>query len=390
MRILYCAIDQTVPGTTGGSIHVAAVAEGLAALGHEVHVLAQPGPGGFPRGRAAWHAMAPPLGRRELRWLRRGAVAEVVRARRPDVVIERYYNFGGEGIVAAATHGAVPALEVNAPVVDYAGSPKARLDRALLLEPMRRWREHVCRLADVVITPSAAIVPDWIRPERLLTIEWAADTTRFRPGAPGPAPFARKPGDVVAIFAGAFRAWHGAHHLVDALRLVHQAGGHRLALVLAGDGPELPLVREKAAGLAGVTILGAIPHEAMPATLAAADIGVAPFDVAAHPPLALDFYWSPLKVFEYMASGLPVVAPRIPRLAGLVEDGREGLLYDPPAPPALAAALESLLDDGRRAALGRAARERAEREYSWAAHCTRLAGAFERALARRAHGATVP
>ena len=43
MRILYCAIDQTVPGTTGGSVHVTAVAEGLAALGHEVHVLVTPG-----------------------------------------------------------------------------------------------------------------------------------------------------------------------------------------------------------------------------------------------------------------------------------------------------------------------------------------------------------
>ena len=38
MRVLYCAIDQTVPGTNGGSVHVTAVAEGLAALGHEVHV----------------------------------------------------------------------------------------------------------------------------------------------------------------------------------------------------------------------------------------------------------------------------------------------------------------------------------------------------------------
>ena len=39
MRILYAAIDQVVPGTKGGSVHVAAVAEGLAALGHDVHVL---------------------------------------------------------------------------------------------------------------------------------------------------------------------------------------------------------------------------------------------------------------------------------------------------------------------------------------------------------------
>ena len=57
-----------------------------------------------------------------------------------------------------------------------------------------------------------------------------------------------------------------------------------------------------------------------------ADIGVAPFDVAAHPPLAQDFYWSPLKIFEYMAVGLPVVAPALPRLKRLIDDGHEGVL----------------------------------------------------------------
>lgn len=390
MRLLYCAIDQRVPGTTGGSVHVRAVAEGLAALGHEVHVLATPGPGGFPAGRVTWHAMHPPLGRRELRWTRRGAVSTIARRLRPDLVIERYYNFGGEGIVSAARAGIAGVLEVNAPVIDYPGSPKARLDRALLFEPMRRWREHVCRLADVIVTPSAAIVPHWIPPARVLSVEWGADTTRFEPGAKGIAPFSRQAGDVVAIFAGAFRAWHGAHHLVDAFRLVHQRGGHRLKLVLAGDGPELPLVREKATGLSGITILGAVPHEVMPATLAAADVGAAPFDVAAHPPLALDFYWSPLKVFEYMASGLPVVAPRLPRLAGLVEDGREGVLYAPPTADALAGALESLLDDGRRREMGTHARVRAERDYSWSAHCRALERAFHEALERRRHGAPAP
>ena len=41
-EVLYSAIDQTVPAAHGGSVHVTAVAEGLAALGHEVHVLASP------------------------------------------------------------------------------------------------------------------------------------------------------------------------------------------------------------------------------------------------------------------------------------------------------------------------------------------------------------
>ena len=48
MRILYAAPDQLIPGTQGGSVHVASVADGLAARGHDVHVLAAPGEGGFP------------------------------------------------------------------------------------------------------------------------------------------------------------------------------------------------------------------------------------------------------------------------------------------------------------------------------------------------------
>jgi glycosyltransferase involved in cell wall biosynthesis len=51
---------------------------------------------------------------------------------------------------------------------------------------------------------------------------------------------------------------------------------------------------------------------------------------------------------------------------------REGLLYDPSQPGALAATLEALTDPPRRQALGRNARERAVREYSWSAHCAAL------------------
>ena len=101
MRILYVATDQIVPGTKGGSTHVLAVAEGLAALGHEVHVLASPGGGAPPLGPVHWHSFGPPLGFRQLRFLRAGAVRALATSIRPDVIIERYYNFGGEGVRAA-------------------------------------------------------------------------------------------------------------------------------------------------------------------------------------------------------------------------------------------------------------------------------------------------
>jgi glycosyltransferase involved in cell wall biosynthesis len=116
----------------------------------------------------------------------------------------------------------------------------------------------------------------------------------------------------------------------------------------------------------------------MPACLAASDIGVAPFDVDAHGPLSLGFYWSPLKIFEYMASGLPVVAPALPRIASLAAHGTEALLYDPSQPGTLADALAALLDAPLRARLGAAARARAEREYGWAAHCRALDAALRK------------
>jgi glycosyltransferase involved in cell wall biosynthesis len=382
MRILYVATDQVVPGTKGGSTHVLAVAGGLAALGHEVHVMATPGSTGFPAGPVRWHALGPPFGVRQLRLLKTGAVRALAATIRPDVIMERYYNFGGEGVRVARVMDVPLVLEVNAPVVDYEGSPKHALDRALLVEPMRRWRDWQCAAAALIVTPSASIVPDSVARERILEIAWGADTERFRPDAPGQPPFSLKAGKTLAVFAGAFRAWHGAIHVIEAIRTLRGRGRTDIVAAMIGDGPELGRVRQAAAGMEGeeaVHFTGALGHDRMPACLAAADIGVAPFDVGAHAPLAIDFYWSPLKIFEYMASGLPVVAPDIPRLRRIVEDERQGLLYDASDPNGLPLALERLSDEASfRAALGAAARERVVREFSWDVHCRKLDEALRR------------
>jgi glycosyltransferase involved in cell wall biosynthesis len=324
--------------------------------------------------------MSPPLGSKQLRWARSSAVRSIAKVLAPDVVMERYYNFGGEGISAAAQMGATAVLEVNAPVIDHPGSTKAWLDRALLVQPMRRWRERMCARADVIVTPSAKILPPGTPAGKIVELEWGADTDRFRPEAAGPLPFTR-PFGTLAVFAGAFRSWHGAVNLVRAIREVRRRDIHDISAVFIGDGPELSNVRSEAAGLDGVTFTGAVSHDRMPACLAAADIGVAPFDVDAHRPLSLGFYWSPLKIFEYMAVGLPVVAPAVDRIASLVGHEREGILYQPGQADGLATALARLRDPSLRAALGAAARARAVREYSWETHCRALEAAMARARA---------
>jgi glycosyltransferase involved in cell wall biosynthesis len=381
MRLLYVALDQRVPGSLGGSVHVQAVAQGLAARGHEVHVATTRG-GRWPAGPVTWHDMAPPLGRRELRWSRTAAIGRLARRVGAELVMERYHNFGGEGVFAAARLGLPAVLEVNAPIIDYPGSGKARLDRALLFEPMRRWRERICRRVSLFVTPSADILPVWIDRRQVLEIEWGADVERFRPGAPGTPPYHRQNGRVLCVFAGAFRSWHGVVQLSAALARLHAAGDERFGAVFIGDGPERPAAIRAARDVPGVTFTGALPHVDLPVALAAADIGVAPFDPARHAPLRLGFYWSPLKVFEYMAVGLPVVAPALPRLGRLIAHEREGLLYDPADPRGLDRALVALADPALRRRMGAAARQRVVREFSWSAHCATLDASLTRLVTR--------
>jgi starch synthase len=371
VRILYVALDQTVPGTLGGSVHVQSVAEGLAALGHEVHVATQAG-GVWPAGAVRWHAMSPPLGQHQLRWMRTGAVADLARRVDAQVVMERYYNFGGEGVVAAGKLGIPAVLEVNAPVIDYPGSMKARIDRVLVVEPMRRWRDALCRRVELFVTTSADILPSWVERRRVLEIEWGADVDHFTPESAGASPSRRDGSRIMCVFAGAFRSWHGAVHLSAALARLHRDGDDRFGAVFIGDGPERAAAEKAARDLPGVTFSGAMPHSALPAALAAADIGVAPFDPIKHAPLRLGFYWSPLKIFEYMAVGLPVVAPALPRLKRLVEDKVEGVLYDPGDPRGLDRAITHLADAATRRRMGVAARARVVRDFSWRAHCAAL------------------
>ena len=378
MRILYVAIDQRVPGYDGGAAHVSHVARGLADLGHDVHVVTSPGDGPFPSGPIKWHAIVPLFGTARLRLVRAPYVKRLARAIKPDVVIERYHNFGGEGMLAARATGAVAALEVNAPVVDYKGSPKRLLDRAVLFEPMRRWRDWQCRTADLVITPTVEILPRWISKERILETEWGADIAQSPSAVVQTPPYTRRQDDVVTIFAGAFRPWHGAVHLVRAVKRLRGRGCDNIAAVFLGDGPERRRVQQEAENLDRITFVERVPHDEMPAYLSAADIGVAPFDVLAHPPLSLAFYWSPLKVFEYMAAGLPVVAPDIQRLHRIIRDGQEGVFYDATDPCGLANAINELMDAEHRTSLGTAGLQRVKKLYSWDSHCRVLADALDR------------
>lgn len=370
-----------LPGSHGGSTHTWEVARGLHARGHEVVVVAH-----SPRGTGTWRRPEIVDGV-EIRYLDLPkslslfgypVIAHLARRFEPAVIMERYYNLAGAGILAAHRRGIPSLLEVNALIVDPPAVFKRRLDDRLG-GPLRRWATWQCRAATRIVTPLATTVPAGVERARIVELPWGANVQTFAPTAQAPVEESLRtrltlaPAEQVAVFAGSFRVWHGVHDFMQAaMRLI--AAGEPFQFVLIGDGPERAAAEQIAAPHAErFRFLGKVPHQDMPALLSMAGAGVAPFNTAGHPALrAAGFYWSPLKIYEYMAMGLPVVTPAIPPLDTTIREGIEGALYPEGDIPALAEAIRRVLRSPQRRQMGMQARERVVRDFSWERHCQEL------------------
>ncbi len=376
MNILYIASGIPVPGTLGGSIHTLEVARGLARRGHTVDVIACSRTGAFEIaslarpvssrfGNVRLHYIDIP---KALSLLAAPVMMRLARAVQPDIIIERYYNFAGAGILAARRLGIPSILEVNALIIDPPAVLKRRLDDALG-GPMRRWATAQCRMADRIVTPLHTTAPPDIPRANIVELPWGANVEHFRINRP--AISAAQP---TVVFLGSFRAWHG---VLDAVRAggILAGQGRTCRFLFIGDGPQRAAAERLAARWREqFTFTGAVPYDDVPSLLAQASVAVAPFNTAAHPALrAAGFFWSPLKVFEYMAAALPVVTINIPPLNQIVRHGIEGLLYPEGDTDALAAAIAYLLDHPDEAsAMGEHGRERVTAHFSWARHCEKL------------------
>jgi len=397
MRILYVASGIPVPGSYGGSTHTLEVARGLIARGHQVQVVAAHRAGwsglralfqvgqDVVEGIAVAYVDVP----KTVSFLGIPHVGRLVRGFSPDLIMERYYNFGGAGMYWAQRLGIPAVLEVNALIVDPPQVWKRRLDD-LLFGPMRRWALAQCRWAERIVTPLHTTVPAEIPRECIVEIAWGANTTRFHPEVrterAGEVAALRQRLDLplharIVVFVGSFRPWHGVMEFAEAgARLLERR--EDVYFLLVGKGPLRPAVESRCQEshcADHFRFTGSVPYGDVPLYLALAEVGVAPFQPRRHPALqAAGFFWSPLKVFEYMAMGLPVVTTAVSPLDQIVRSGQEGVLVAEGAVEGLAKAIEDLLVNEEEAgAMGRRGRERVVAQYSWARHCQRLEGVLE-------------
>jgi glycosyltransferase involved in cell wall biosynthesis len=137
-------------------------------------------------------------------------------------------------------------------------------------------------------------------------------------------------------------------------------------------------------GLQGaVTLVGNVAHEEVPQYLALMDVAVAPY------PAVEEFYFSPLKLFEYMAAGRAVVASRIGQVAEVIADGFTGLLYEPGNHEALRGCIRRLrADENGRRELGQNARM-ASSKNTWQQNAERVLHWVEPLLLQRAGARTL-
>jgi glycosyltransferase involved in cell wall biosynthesis len=389
LRILYIASGIPVPGTLGGSTHTLEVARGLAARGHTLHVIACSGvnwgsPPALARPVSSYysgfhlHHLDIP---KSLSLLGAPVILRLARAVAPDLIMERYYNFAGAGIWAARRLGVPTILEVNALIVDPPEVLKRQLDDRLG-RPMRRWAITQCGWADRIVTPLHTTVPPEIPRAKIVELPWGANVERFKPRGwemggrerLSSHPASPIPHPQTVVFLGSFRAWHGVLDFVRAALLL-LAEGRDCHFLLIGDGPERAAAERLAsAWRQRFSFTGAVAYDEIPGLLERCTIGVAPFTTAPHPALrAAGFFWSPLKVYEYMAASLPVVTADIHPLNQVIRDRHEGALFAEGDVAGLARAIGGLLDDPAAAwEMGRRARERVTAHYSWARHCEQL------------------
>jgi alpha-maltose-1-phosphate synthase len=362
MRVAYLSTDPGIAygGTKGASVHVGELTSALAREGADVLLLvarAEPGtpdpppgvtvealPGPGRAARAAERVSAEP----DLQaWLegrleRFGATA----------LYERIALHSAAGSAAARRLGIPHLVELNAPLLQEAARYRTLAEPAVadLLE------RSVLRYADLVLAVSEPLT--WYARSRgarhVAVCPNGVDVERFAAVATDPLCPAS------AVFTGTLRPWHGIETLADAWRLLGPAAP---PLTVVGDGPGRRLLER-----AGARVTGALPHAEVPGALAGADIGIAPYAADAPP------YFSPLKLFEYLAAGLAVVAAAIPGVTELVDE-RTAVLVPPGDPEALAAAVAGLAADGRRRVrLGQSGRALAE-QHTWGRCARRILAA---------------
>ncbi len=361
MRVAYVCSDPGVPvfGTKGCSVHVQAMVRTMLRRGFDVDLFARRTGGEAPADLRNVNLVkldrpekTDDLALREERLVELDRPLRIqLQKRGPyDFVYERYALWTSSAMQYAMDSGSASALEVNTPLIQEQSNHRGLVDS----KTAYRMTQKAFLGADRLIAVSRAVAHhiesfEGVDPTRIRVQPNGVDPTHFRIAKATiqqrrrnrlTDEFLHPFVPFVVGFTGTLRPWHGMSVLGLAFRRFHLEFPNSELLVV-GDGPSRNELLEALGNSAAraTTITGKIDHDEVPDYLARMDVAIAPY-----PDLA-DFYFSPLKVFEYMACGLPIVASRIGDIPNYLHDRRSGLLVSPGDDVAMTTAIHELRKD---------------------------------------------
>lgn len=361
MKVIYAAMSR-IPSTAANSIHVMRMCEAMADAGHEVTLLARPGPIAVdPRAyygvgnSFALELVDVPRIRALGVWLRSFRIRRRLEAAAPSALL--YGRDSRTVLVAGGRRSRV--IEVHA----VPTHPVERMIERLLLRSshLRRIVFISSRLRDDYV----AAFPQAARYESLVVPDAASPYVGKSPAAP-----IRYPRPVVG-YVGHLYEGRGIELVIQVASLLPD-----LHFVLVGGDPA-DVERHRSAAPPNVHLVGFVPPSQTGTWLAAMDIVVAPYQprvsVAGGGDTAR--WMSPLKIFEYMAHGKAIVASDLAVLHEVLAHDRNCLLVAPEDAHAWRDALAALAGDAElRDRLGRTALREFQERYTWTARAKAVLG----------------
>jgi glycosyltransferase involved in cell wall biosynthesis len=302
------------------------------------------------------------------------SVARAIDVRRPDLVYKRHARNDVGALSAARARGVPTALEVNCL---YSSPGYRRFEPLTFARLTAALERKALSLASVVLAVSSPLA-DEIRGlgiEQVEVLPNGANPATFRP-ATAPVREARArlglPDGLTIGWAGVIRDWHGLELLLDVLD-----GAPEATLLVIGDGPGRASFEARASerGVRDrIQVTGRVPHHRMADYLQMVDIAVVPDERTG--------IASPMKLLEYMAMGLTVVAPDARNIRDLIAPGVDGVLFRQGDARDLSNAITRLAADRElRRRLGAHARLKIERERNWRRNAETVLGFLANAAA---------
>lgn len=332
----------------------------------------------------------------------RYVIAEISRAQKiintfaPDILLVRtdcrsinYFWLSNLMVKWKAKQNHLPlVLEVNAPLVYehqtfFQKHNYLYWDYPILASILEKY---IWRRADAIICVSNQLKEFLVRvgvsPTRISVIPNGADLDKFSMIAKGENVRKRYHLDdkIIVGFIGSLKIWHGVDNLIKSLKIA-VSKNDRIRCLIVGNLDDYPGIHNliNAEDMSDyVTLAGNIPYSSIPEHIAAMDITTAPY------PYIKKFYFSPIKLFEYMAMAKPVVASGIGQIKEVVVHRHNGYLVEPGNLQELAQAILELADNaelGKR--IGKNARKTVEENYTWEKNALTIKSVCEMVLANR-------